>query len=148
MGVAGGGVNALRGESNVQGSTDHCLLFHIIPGYMATPSTTWPTLADYLKRRPASKDPMSANWWQNEPKYMVSFLKSMFGENATPLNGFGYDWMPKLDAGKPYSWLHIFDEMFNSRVSSPASLLGARTLPAQVPMRGRTEKPWPSWTGW
>jgi formate dehydrogenase major subunit len=112
MGVAGGGVNALRGESNVQGSTDHCLLFHIIPGYMATPSTTWPTLADYLKRRPASKDPMSANWWQNEPKYMVSFLKSMFGENATPLNGFGYDWMPKLDAGKPYSWLHIFDEMF------------------------------------
>ncbi len=112
MGVAGGGVNALRGESNVQGSTDHCLLFHIIPGYMATPSTTWPTLADYLKRRPASKDPMSANWWQNEPKYMVSFLKSMFGENATPSNGFGYDWMPKLDAGKPYSWLHIFDGMF------------------------------------
>jgi formate dehydrogenase major subunit len=29
MGVAGGGVNALRGESNVQGSTDHCLLWHI-----------------------------------------------------------------------------------------------------------------------
>jgi formate dehydrogenase major subunit len=27
MGVAGGGVNALRGESNVQGSTDHCILF-------------------------------------------------------------------------------------------------------------------------
>ena len=31
MGVAGGGVNALRGESNVQGSTDHCLLWHIWP---------------------------------------------------------------------------------------------------------------------
>jgi formate dehydrogenase major subunit len=29
MGVAGGGVNALRGESNVQGSTDHCLLFRL-----------------------------------------------------------------------------------------------------------------------
>ena len=112
MGVAGGGVNALRGESNVQGSTDHCLLFHIIPGYMATPSTKWPTLADYLKRRPASKDPLSANWWQNEPKYMVSFLKSMFGENATPDNSFGYEWMPKIDAGKIYSWLHIFDAMF------------------------------------
>jgi formate dehydrogenase major subunit len=112
MGVAGGGVNALRGESNVQGSTDHCLLFHIIPGYMATPSTKWPTLDDYLKRRPASKDPLSANWWQNEPKYMVSFLKSMFGENATQLNGFGYDWMPKLDAGKPYSWLNLFDAMY------------------------------------
>ena len=37
MGIAGGGVNALRGESNVQGSTDHALLFHIIPAYMPTP---------------------------------------------------------------------------------------------------------------
>jgi formate dehydrogenase major subunit len=36
----------------------------------------------------------------------------MFGENATPFNDFGYDWMPKLDAGKTYSWLHIFDGMF------------------------------------
>ena len=34
IGVAGGGVNALRGESNVQGSTDHCLLYHIWPGLL------------------------------------------------------------------------------------------------------------------
>ena len=112
MGRAGGGVNALRGESNVQGSTDHCLLFHILPGYMATPSTKLPKLADYLKRRAKSNDPLSANWWQNEPKYMVSFLKSMFGEAATADNDFGYDWMPKLDAGKTYSWLDIFDDMY------------------------------------
>ena len=38
MGIAGGGVNALRGESNVQGSTDHCLLLHIWPGYLKTPA--------------------------------------------------------------------------------------------------------------
>ena len=37
MGMAGGGVNALRGESNVQGSTDHGLLFHILPGYIPSP---------------------------------------------------------------------------------------------------------------
>jgi len=47
MGVAGGGVNALRGESNVQGSTDHCLLFHILPGYLKTPKASLPTLAAY-----------------------------------------------------------------------------------------------------
>jgi formate dehydrogenase major subunit len=35
MGIAGGGVQALRGESNVQGSTDYGLLFHILPGYCA-----------------------------------------------------------------------------------------------------------------
>ncbi|GAI06272.1 unnamed protein product, partial [marine sediment metagenome] len=37
IGVAGGGVNALRGWSNVQGATDHCILFHILPGYLKTP---------------------------------------------------------------------------------------------------------------
>ncbi len=37
MGIAGGGVNALRGESNVQGSTDHAMLFHILPGYLKAP---------------------------------------------------------------------------------------------------------------
>ena len=36
MGMAGGGINALRGESNVQGSTDYGLLFHILPGYNPT----------------------------------------------------------------------------------------------------------------
>jgi formate dehydrogenase major subunit len=40
MGVSGGGVNAQRGESNVQGSTDHCLLFHILPGYITMPAST------------------------------------------------------------------------------------------------------------
>jgi len=116
MGVAGGGVNALRGESNVQGSTDHCLLFHIWPGYLATPSTKWPTLGDYLKRRAKSHDPLSANWWQNEPKYMVSLLKSFFGGNATSRNSFGYDWMPKLDAGKTYTFLDMFDDMYKGNV--------------------------------
>ncbi len=116
IGVAGGGVNALRGESNVQGSTDHCLLFHIWPGYLANPSTKWPKLADYLQRRGKSNDPLSANWWQNEPKYMVSLLKSFFGESAKKRNDFGYDWMPKLDAGKTYAFLDMFDDMYNGKV--------------------------------
>ena len=43
-GMAGGGINALRGESNVQGSTDHCLLFHILPGYLGTPNAAFTSL--------------------------------------------------------------------------------------------------------
>ncbi len=113
MGVAGGGVNALRGESNVQGSTDHCLLWHIWPGYLKTARASNTSLEAYNKRwTPKTNDPLSANWWGNYPKYSVSFLKSMFGENATPFNGFGYDWMPKVDDGKDYSWLSLFDEMY------------------------------------
>jgi len=117
MGVAGGGVNALRGESNVQGSTDHCLLWHIWPGYLKTPRASDVSLDAYNKHyTPASKDPLSANWWQNYPKYSVSLLKSFFGEAATPKNAFGYDWLPKVDDGVPYSWLDLFDAMYDGKI--------------------------------
>ncbi len=117
MGVAGGGVNALRGESNVQGSTDHCLLWHIWPGYLKTPRASNTDLAAYNKKwTPVSNDPMSANWWQNYPKYSVSLLKSFFGDKATAENDFGYQWLPKVDDGKAYSWLDIFDEMYRGTI--------------------------------
>jgi formate dehydrogenase major subunit len=118
MGVAGGGVNALRGESNVQGSTDHCLLFHILPGYLKTPKASQPMLKQYNdKYTPKAEDPMSANWWSNYPKYSVSLLKSFFGQNATKANEFGYAWLPKLDDGQNASWLVMFDEMYKGNFS-------------------------------
>ncbi len=114
IGRAGGGVNALRGESNVQGSTDHCLLFHILPGYLKTPKASQPTLQAYNdKYTPKTSEPRSANWWANYPKYSVSLLKAHYGANATPANDFGYSWLPKLDDGQNASWLMIFDEMLN-----------------------------------
>jgi formate dehydrogenase major subunit len=112
MGIAGGGINALRGESNVQGSTDQGLLFDIWPAYLPTPRGHLATLADYNKTTPASKDPRSVNWWKNRPKYVASYLKSLFGEKATKENDFGYAWMPKLDTGQDASWLNLFDEMY------------------------------------
>ncbi len=58
MGMAGGGINALRGESNVQGSTDHGLLFHLLPGYLPVPSADLPTLEKYVEKyTPKTKDP-------------------------------------------------------------------------------------------
>ncbi len=117
VGVAGGGVNALRGESNVQGSTDHGLLFHILPGYLKTPLAGQTTLQSYLKdNTPATLGDQSINWLKNTPKYMVSFLKSMYGDAATADNQYGYDWLPKLDEGVNYSWLTLFDEAFEGRI--------------------------------
>ena len=114
MGVAGGGVNALRGESNVQGSTDQALLYHIIPGYNPAPRATMPTLADYNKANtPVSNDPKSANWWQNRPKYIASLLKAMYP--ATDLNQ-AYTYLPKLDAGQDASFLVMFDEMLKGNI--------------------------------
>ncbi len=114
MGIAGGGVQALRGESNVQGSTDHALLFHIWPGYLGTPRASLKTIKEYNeKRTPKTKEPKSVNWWKNFPKYSASFLRSMYGKNIT-LDG-AYNLLPKLDEGVDYSWLTIFDQMYKGR---------------------------------
>ena len=116
VGRAGGGVNALRGESNVQGSTDHCLLFHILPGYLKTPNAALPTLKAYNEKyTPKTVEKDSANWWGNYPKYSVSLLKAHYGDNAKPENDFGYSWLPKLDVGQNASWLIIFHEMLQGK---------------------------------
>lgn len=116
MGVAGGGINALRGESNVQGSTDHGLLFHILPGYLPVPTADLKDLAAYNeKNTPKTKEPQSANWWGNRPKYITSYLKAIYGAKATKENDFGYAWLPKLDPGMNGSWLMIFDNMIRGK---------------------------------
>jgi anaerobic selenocysteine-containing dehydrogenase len=50
MGRPGGGINALRGIHNVQGSTDMGVLFDLIPGYSGNPATgsTWAGYIDPL----------------------------------------------------------------------------------------------------
>jgi len=113
IGVAGGGINAMRGESNVQGSTDHCLLFHILPGYLKVPVNSDNSLDKYLERvTPKSNDPKSANWWQHTPKYVVSLLKAWYGNAATKANEFGFHYLPKIEAGKNYSHISLFEAMY------------------------------------
>ncbi len=114
IGVAGGGIDALRGESNVQGSTDHALLFHILPGYLTPPTADQTTLQSHLDAKLAgyaTSDPRSASWWLNYPKYYVSLLKSWYGDNATEDNEFGYNWLPKLNPGTNYSHIALFEAM-------------------------------------
>jgi len=114
MGIAGGGVAAMRGEGNVQGSTDHGLLFHIWPGYLSTPVASWPTLAVYNeKNTPKTKEKDSLNWWKNKPKYVSSFLRSMYGKNLSLDEAYAA--LPKIDDGVNYSWLTIFDQMYKGK---------------------------------
>jgi formate dehydrogenase-N alpha subunit len=113
IGIAGGGINAMRGESNVQGSTDHCLLFDILPGYLKVFQDTDKSLPDYIKRTtPTSNDPLSLNWWKNTSKYVVSMLKAWYGNAATAGNQFGFNYLPKIQTGKNYSWVSLFEEMY------------------------------------
>ncbi len=117
IGICGGGVNAMRGEPNVQGSTDFAILSSYIPGYLPAPQASLKTLDEYLKRiTPKSADPRSANWQQNYPKYMVSLLKAWYGEKATKENDFGYSWVPKLDDGQDCTILNMIDNMYEKKI--------------------------------
>ena len=117
IGMAGGGVNALRGESNVQGSTDMCLLFHILPGYLPMIRASHVDLKTYIeKTTPTTKEPKSLNWWKHRSKYIVSLLKAFYGDHATKENDFCFNYLPKLDDGKTYSWYDMFDAMYKGKI--------------------------------
>src|SRR5262249_1973975 len=51
IGVAGGGMNALRGHSNIQGLTDLGLLSNSLPGYLTLPREAEQNYDDYIKVR-------------------------------------------------------------------------------------------------
>jgi formate dehydrogenase major subunit len=114
VGRAGGGVNALRGHSNIQGATDIAGTFETLPGYLATPRGELADLKSYLEAStPTTLNDRpwpSMNYYQNYPKFMVSLLKALYGEAATKDNDFGYQWLPKTDGN--YSWMYIYDDMY------------------------------------
>lgn len=111
VGRPGGGVNAFRGHSNIQGATDTAGTFEILPGYLKTPQGSWTNLKEYLAATtPKPLAEASMNYWQNTPKFMVSLLKATYGSAATKENEFGYAWLPKVDGN--YSWMFIFDDMY------------------------------------
>jgi len=118
VGRAGGGVNALRGHSNIQGATDMGGVFDIWPGYLKVPNPTDVDLATYLKRvTPTSSKPApwdSFNYYSNTPKFAVSFLKALYGDAATKENDFAFQYMPKVD--RNYSWTQIWDNMYRGTV--------------------------------
>lgn len=116
MGMAGGGVNALRGHSNIQGLTDIGLLSTSLPGYLNMPSEKEPTLEAYLAKytsKPLADGQM--NYWQNYPKFFISLMKAMWGDKATAENQWGYDWLPKWD--KSYDVLQYFELMHQGKIN-------------------------------
>jgi formate dehydrogenase major subunit len=114
VGVAGGGINALRGESNVQGSTDMCLLYHILPGYLpyTTNAAGHKDRANYkltaFTNAQVSQDPtpgggagnpVSLSWWKQGPKYIDSLLQAWWPTQHTGHANLdtAYHYLPKAD---------------------------------------------------
>jgi len=116
IGVAGGGMNALRGHSNIQGLTDIGLLSNQMPGYLTLPEDNEETFDEYMKTRlfkPLRRGEVS--YWQNYRKFFVSFQKAMFGGSARADNDWAYDWLPKLDV-PVYDIIHAFEMMNNGEI--------------------------------
>jgi formate dehydrogenase major subunit len=118
VGRAGGGVNALRGHSNIQGATDMAGLYDSLPGYLKVPVPGDTSFDTWMKRttpttsKPAPWD--SFNYYSNTPKFAVSFMKTMYGDAATKQNQWAFDYLPKVD--RDYSWVHLWDDMYKGNV--------------------------------
>jgi formate dehydrogenase-N alpha subunit len=112
IGVPGGGVNAQRGHSNIQGATDLGSWDHL-PGYLKVPKAQQTSLDAYLSDiTPKSLRSNSMNYWSNAPKFTISLLKAYYGDHANKNNDFGYHFLPKIGANEDHSWGYIFDRMY------------------------------------
>ncbi len=118
VGRAGGGVNALRGHSNIQGATDMAGVFDLLPGYLKVPTMADVDLKTYLTRitpKAAKPGPWNSfNYWSNTPKFAVSLLKALYGEHARKENDWAFHYLPKID--RRYSWAEIWDDMYRGHV--------------------------------
>ena len=116
IGASGGGMNALRGHSNIQGLTDLGLLSNSLPGYMSLARDSEQTLDVYYKSR--SLKPLRPNqmsYWQNYPKFFVSMQKAWWGNAATAQNDWAFHYLPKID--KLYDVLQAFELMSQGKIN-------------------------------
>lgn len=100
IGKAGGGINALRGEPNVQGSTDMGNLYNSMPGYIPHPINTDQSIRDYKVRNGSVQE-----------KPMVAILKAWFGENATQENDYAFSYLPKVNPAVNGTIMKMFELM-------------------------------------
>jgi len=106
IGRPGGGINAMRGHSSIQGSTDVSTLFDLLPGYLPQPTAdaAHETLDSYVEH-----EGLATGYWANFREFIVSLLKAWYGDAATKANDFRFDWLPRPDGD--YSQLPTFDRM-------------------------------------
>jgi formate dehydrogenase major subunit len=116
IGISGGGMNALRGHSNIQGLTDLGLLSNQLPGYIALPLQSEQTYEAFIAARALKPlRPNQLSYWQNTPKFHVSFMKTWWGEAAKPENNWAYDYLPKVD--KLYDMLQVYELMYDGKIN-------------------------------
>jgi len=116
IGIAGGGMNALRGHSNIQGLTDLGLMSNLLPGYMTLPNEPEQDYGKYIETRALKPlRPNQLSYWQNYSKFHVSLMKAWWGKSATAENNWAFDYLPKLD--KMYDMLQVYELMVQGKMN-------------------------------
>ncbi|MBP1203866.1 formate dehydrogenase major subunit [Duganella sp. 1411] len=116
IGIAGGGMNALRGHSNIQGLTDLGLLTNMLPGYLTLPGEAEQDWEAYAAKRALKPlRPNQLSYYSNAKKFLVSFMKAWWGDAATEENHYAFDYLPKLD--KPYDMMQAFELMHQGKMN-------------------------------
>ncbi len=111
IGRPGGGILALRGHATIQGSTDIPTLYNLLPGYLQCPTEK---MEQYTLKKYLEDNFTATGWWHNMPKYVVSFLKALYGEHATKENDFAFHYLPKINGD--YSYNQMFFSMKDRKI--------------------------------
>src|SRR5213078_1464058 len=93
IGRPGGGIMALRGKANIQGSTDIPTLYNLLPGYLVMPSAL---RGEYDLDTYMQHNSQDAGWWVHYPEYFVSLMKAWYGDAATKENDWAFNYLPKV----------------------------------------------------
>ena len=116
IGVAGGGMNALRGHSNIQGLTDIGLMSNLLPGYLTLPNDAEQDYEAYITSRTQMPlRPNQLSYWRNYRKFHVSLMKAWWGDAARPDNNWAYDYLPKMD--RSYDMLQVYELMHQGKMN-------------------------------
>lgn len=116
IGIPGGGMNALRGHSNIQGLTDLGLLSNSLPGYLSLARDEEQDLDTYYSTRALQPlRPNQMSYWANYPKFFVSLQKAWWGDAATAENQWAFHYQPKID--RLYDILQAFELMNQGRLN-------------------------------
>ena len=105
VGIPGGGICAMRGQPNVQASTDFGIMYQYFPGYLSYPTEKTNTLAKWTKENGTFR-----------AKFLKNMLKSWFGDMATPENDFCFNLLPIRNSHNNDSMYGAFDRGQNGGI--------------------------------
>ena len=105
IGVPGGGIDAMRGQPNVQASTDFGIMFQYFPGYLSFPTEKTNTLEKWTR----ASGTFRAKWLKN-------MLKAWFGDYATPANDYAFNLIGVRNSSHNDSIYGLFEDAYRGTV--------------------------------